>query len=429
MMYPRLQILRQFLQEDGAIFVSIGDDEFPRLSLLMSEVFDSRNRLGTLVWKRRSSSAMRGTPLSIDHEYLVAFAKDADKVTLHGLAKGEADYPYVDGDGCRYASTDLTIGMGRDERPGQFYDIVNPRTGKIYAANPDRVWRFWPETMAKVIADDLVIWPDEVGGRMSRPRYKTYFDPNTEKPKPISSWIERDNANDREIEDDEDDFDITILRSGMNQEGGKILQDVLGGKSFPYPKPLSLVRSLIRASTRENEITLDTFCGSGTTGHAVLDLNREDGGNRRFILIEMEPTVCRDVTAQRLAKVAEQAETPSESEGFRFCTLSEPLFDEAGQIRSQVTFSDLAAHVFFTETGEPIPKKATGKSPLIGECHGIAYYLLFNGVLGDKRTKGGNVLTAGVLETLPPHDGLRVVYGEGTRAAAPRGDRVQAGAV
>jgi hypothetical protein len=96
------------------------------------------------------------------------------------------------------------------------------------------------------------------------------------------------------------------------------------------------------------------------------------------------------------------------------------LFDEAGQIRSQVTFSDLAAHVFFTETGEPIPKKATGKSPLIGECHGIAYYLLFNGVLGDKRTKGGTVLTAGVLETLPPHDGLRVVYGEGTRLREAR---------
>ncbi|MBA4032353.1 MAG: site-specific DNA-methyltransferase, partial [Planctomyces sp.] len=107
-------------------------------------------------------------------------------------------------------------------------------------------------------------------------------------------------------------------------------------------------------------------------------------------------------------------------DGFRFCTLAEPLFDEVGQIRSHVTFADLAAHLFFTETGEPIPKRATGKTPLIGICHGIAYYLLFNGVLGDKRLEGGNVLTASLLDALPPHDGPRIIYGESCRLGAAR---------
>ncbi len=111
---------------------------------------------------------------------------------------------------------------------------------------------------------------------------------------------------------------------------------------------------------------------------------------------------------------------PKPNLGFRFCTLAEPLFDEAGQIRSNVSFADLAAHVFFAETGEPIPKSASGKSPFIGACRGVAYYLLFNGVLGDKRPAGGNVLTAAVLDALPAHAGPRVVFGESCRLGGAR---------
>jgi hypothetical protein len=106
--------------------------------------------------------------------------------------------------------------------------------------------------------------------------------------------------------------------------------------------------------------------------------------------------------------------------GFRFCKLSHPIFDENGQIHPEVRFADLAAHVFFTETGEPIPKRASGKTPLIGVCKGTAYYLLFNGVLGDKRPDGGNVLTARILDELPPHDGPKVVLGEGCRLGHAR---------
>ena len=132
--------------------------------------------------------------------------------------------------------------------------------GKTYPPNPERVWRFWPETMAKVIADDLVIWPDEAGGRMERPRFKTYFDPNTSKPKPVSSWIETANTNDREIEEDEAEYEVSILTSGMTQEGGKLLQQMMGSKVFAYPKPLSLVRSLIRAATRDDDLDPGFFC-------------------------------------------------------------------------------------------------------------------------------------------------------------------------
>ena len=104
--------------------------------------------------------------------------------------------------------------------------------------------------------------------------------------------------------------------------------------------------------------------------------------------------------------------------GFRYCTLGEPLFDENGQIRASVQFPDLAAHVFFTETGAPIPKRATGRSPLIGVHDGSAVYLLFNGVLGDKTPRGGNVLTHAIAQALPDHDGPRIVYGEACRLSA-----------
>ena len=429
MMYPRLSLLRQLLRRDGVIFVSIDENEGGHLRLLMDEVFGPRNALGTLVWKRRSSSAMRGTPLSIDHEYVLVYGYDSNSSTLYGLAKGIEDYPHEDNRG-RYASTDLTVGMGKGARPGQFYPITNPRTGKIYPPNPERVWRFWPETMAKIIQAELIIWPDEVGGRMERPRFKTYFDPQTLKPRPISSWIEAANTNDHEIEEDESEYDSTILTTGMTQEGGRLLHRILGSKAFPYPKPLSLVRSLIRSATRGNDLVLDSFAGSGTTGHAVLDLNSEDRSHRRFILVELDADIFCQITTERLRRAIEgyivdvpkkgRAEIDGLGGAFRYCTLAEPLFDEGGNIAGRVSFPDLASHVFFTETGAPIPKRANGRNALLGVHCGKAVYLLFNGVLGDKRPNGENVLTREVLRALPAHEGPRVIYGEGCRMGSTR---------
>jgi hypothetical protein len=167
---------------------------------------------------------------------------------------------------------------------------------------------------------------------------------------------------------------------------------------------------------------LDSFAGSGTTGHAVLAQNKIDGGVRHFILVEMDETIAHDVTAQRIRKAIEgYGDTPGLGGGFRFCTLGSALFDDVGNISGAVRFGDLAAHVFFTETGSPIPKRASCKTPLLGVHQGKAIYLLFNGVLGDKRPAGGNVLTHAVAQDLPPHpggDGPRVVYGEACRLGA-----------
>jgi site-specific DNA-methyltransferase (adenine-specific)/adenine-specific DNA-methyltransferase len=378
-MYPRLALIREFIREDGVLFVSIDENEIAHLRLILNEVFGKKNEMGSLVWKRRSSSAMSGTPLSIDHEYVLVYAKNIDAVTLYGLEKGIDTYRYEDEKGV-YASTDLTVGLNKDARPGQYYTIINPRTGKVYEPNPERVWRFYPETMQKVIEADLIIWPDEQpDGNMQRPRYKTYYDPKTTKPKPVSSWIETSSINDRLLEADEVEYEITILTTGMNQEGGKLIQKIIGSKVFACPKPLSLVRSLIRAATRSNDLVLDSFAGTGTTGHAVLDLNTEDGGKRRFILVELDVGTAQSITAERLRRVIQgytyrdqkgnEKFKPGLGGGFRYCELGPTLFDAAGHIRSDVTYQDLARHVFFTETGQPPfngPKVIYGDGCLVG---------------------------------------------------------------
>ncbi len=191
---------------------------------------------------------------------------------------------------------------------------------------------------------------------------------------------------------------------------------------FITPKPTRLMKRIVEIASEPGDIVMDSFAGSGTTGVAVA----REGGGRRFILIEMEPSICQDVTAVRLKRVIEGYDRSNGSKehvegtggGFRFCTLGEPLFDADGNVSPAVTYPDLAAHVFFCETGSPIPRRADGSSPLIGAFQGRAIYLLHSAdAIGVASANAGNVLTTTVLETLPlpepDFDGARVVYAEG----------------
>ncbi len=240
MMYPRLQLLKELLRDDGAIFVSIGENEIAHLRMMMDEIFLTDIPLATFVWKRRSPSGMRDDPVSVDHEYVLMYAKDRASVRLEGLVADESKYPLED-EGGKYASTDLTIGMTSEDRPNQFYTISNPRTQVKYPPNPERVWRFEPDKMKEIISKNLVIWPDQVDGDMTRPRFKTYFDPDNPKMKPVSTWIETTARKKAEIAAEAEDFELEILTTGMNQEGGRILQRIFGKKVFEYPKPPSLI--------------------------------------------------------------------------------------------------------------------------------------------------------------------------------------------
>jgi site-specific DNA-methyltransferase (adenine-specific)/adenine-specific DNA-methyltransferase len=222
---------------------------------------------------------------------------------------------------------------------------------------------------------------------------------------------------------------------GHTQEGEKELVSIIdfvdSESVFITPKPARLIERILQVSTSPGDLVLDSFAGSGTTGHATLKLNQTapDKEPRRFILVEMGPKIAREITAERVRRVAEGYKNAKGEEieglggGFRYCELGEPLFDESGKISETVSFADLARHVYFTETGEPLPRERVTKSPFIGECRGVGIYLLSNGILGDKNANGGNVLTRSLLAKLPKFDGQKVIYCAGCLLGK---DRLQA---
>jgi adenine-specific DNA-methyltransferase len=218
--------------------------------------------------------------------------------------------------------------------------------------------------------------------------------------------------------------------SGHNQEAKLESMTILPEAPFSTPKPTRLMQRILQVATAPDDLVLDSFAGSGTTGHAVLKQNAEDGGNRHFILVEMDTNIAPNITAERL-KRAVQGYTHSDQKGnekteaglgggFRFCELGTTLFDPAGQIRPEVKYEDLAQHIHFIETGSPLPRSKKKHFPLLGIQNDIAIYLLYNGVLKDKSPNGGNVLTYEVLQSLPPHNGPKVIYGNGCRIGRQR---------
>jgi len=219
---------------------------------------------------------------------------------------------------------------------------------------------------------------------------------------------------------------------GTTREANQELKDLFAGLSpFETPKPTRLIERILQITTKPGDLVLDSFAGSGSTGHAILKLNAATANvaQRRFLLVELEPRIAREVTAERVRRAAE-GYTKVKGGGvegvggaFRYCELGEPLFDENGKIRESVSFADLARHVYFSETGEPLPRARVTKSPFLGECRGVGIYLLYNGILKDKSANGGNVLTRAVLAELPPFDGQKVIYCAGCLLGK---DRLQA---
>ena len=392
MMYPRLTILRQLLRKDGAIFISIDDYEYDLLKLVMNEIFGMANHVATFIWKRRTTPDSRNlNGVSGDHEYVLCYQRAAG-FRVRGQAKDLGKYTNPDNDPRGPWMSDNLTGLANSvERPNLHYDIVHPETGERFKPHPSRGWIYGRERMAELIKDNRILWSRKPGGR---PRLKRYVS---------------------DMQSETTGFS-TALDAPGNVEATKELSELMGPKAFAFPKPSLFIALLIDQATNSDDLILDSFAGSGTTGHAVLFLNKRDNGNRRFILVEMEPNIARGVTAERVRRAAEGC-TNAKGEyveglggGFRFCELGEPLFGEDGKIRDTVSFPELARHVYFTETGEPLPRERVTKSPFLGECRGIGIYLLYNGILSDKSANGGNVLTRAVLAQLPSFCGPKVIY-------------------
>ncbi len=455
MMYPRLRLLWELLSDDGSLWMSIDENEIHHARAILDEIFGGHNLVTTVIWQKIFSPKSSARHLSADHDFILVYAKNADgwqRNLLPRTAAQDRRYSNPDNDPRGpWTSGDLSA---RNPYSSGIYPITCP-SGRVIPGPPKGTyWRVSKESLEELDRDRRIWWGKD-GNNV--PRLKRFLSEVQEGVVPQTIWFHQEVGNTQEAK----------------KEVVSILSDA--GEVFPTPKPTRLIRRILQIATNPGDIVLDSFAGSGTTGHAVLQMNNEDGGNRRFILVELESGIARTITAQRLqravegyqftgtertplfeekltvtafkksAEILEQMDAIKEEYqdeydgferriehgrivlygktkiegfkqglggGFRYCTLGPPLFDETGAIRPQVSFNDLAAHVYFTETGEPLPRPPSPDSPLIGQLRDTAYYLLFNGV------RGGSQLDARTLRQIGDHAGPVVVYADGCTLSA-----------
>jgi site-specific DNA-methyltransferase (adenine-specific)/adenine-specific DNA-methyltransferase len=408
MMYPRLVLLKQFLRDDGAIFVSIDDNEVGNLRPLMDEIFGARNFITGFIWRKVDSPNDNKVPLTPDHEYVLAYARSKDQLKLAQMsAPGIVEaYGRVDEQGRRYRDR-LLKKNGRNslrrDRPTMYFPLTAPDGSEVYPIHEngeEARWAMGRDGVARHQATGTLIWKqrERQGQAVWEPYTREYAPEDPRRPYP-SIWA-----------------DLPTMRQAK-----AFLRDVFNTADlFDTPKPVELIERVLRMMNDPSALVLDSYAGSGTTGHAVLKQNAEDGGTRRFLLVEMDDGIAVRVAAERVRKVAE-GYTPDGGEsieglggGFQFCRLSsEPLFGAEGQIRHDVTFAQLAEFVWFAETGTGFTGQAD--SPLLGVHEGRAIYLLYNGILKDRSVAGGNVLTGPVFELLPKSAGPKVIYAAANR--------------
>lgn len=410
MMYPRVALLREFLREDGLLFVSLDDNEVAVFKCVLDELFGRRNFVQQIIWKNKYGPGAMTRGFGNIHEYILCYSKSpVDSIEAHLSAEQMALYKHKDEHFATrggYITQPLAT-KSKDNRA----NLVYPIAYKSELIWPDKQWIWEQSRMKATIAKNGVVFKKMRDGGWSV-RFKQY--------------LRDENGNMRMAKP------ISIMNGPFNQDGTAEIEEIFGDRVFNNPKPTELIRYLLSMVVNDHDdkdaIFMDSFAGSGTTGHAVLALNRQDGGNRRFILVQMEESgrnVARDVTAVRLKRVIEGYHPGNDAKkpkvaglgaGFKYCRLGREVLDEHGNINPEVPFVDLARYVFLLETGVPAPTRPRRDNPLIGVHDGRAVYLLYNGVLGDRRPAGGNILTRAVLDALPAHpagSGERVVYGEG----------------
>jgi adenine-specific DNA-methyltransferase len=444
MMYPRLMLLKSFLRQDGLIFISIDDNEQQNLRSLLDEIFGRKNFVAQFVWNTEGHTDNQFS-IKVNHEYIVAYALNIEKATFGyvvdpntrqesnlwaGIAENsitkngaanppsEVELPIgfpVEVDHIELPSSEIPAGLlkamieeklssnplkrrfGAIQFPLRL-DKMKSEKGKL--SSPCRVFSGWANVnkLRQFIKNECQPIDDDGTGFISFYLSK----------KGVIYYKKVRGEKARNI--------VSVLRSLSTTEKMRSELERMG-IHFQYPKPKELISYLLSIGSESGDLIMDSFAGSGTTGHAALTLTANKS-ERRFILVEIDKSTAEKVTARRLENVIRGYEDTSKTSvpglggSFHFCRLGQQLFDARGHIDPNVRFGDLARFVWFQETGQPLSAPGRkGWSPLLGVHRGRAVYLLYNGILKDRAIDGGNVLTSPLLAELPAHDGPRVVYG------------------
>ncbi|MFC5849367.1 site-specific DNA-methyltransferase [Deinococcus petrolearius] len=420
MMYPRLQLLKRLLRPDGSLWMSLDDNSQHLGRMLLDEVFGAINFVSTVIWEKSDSPKMDADYFSPNHEYIFCYALNKPKFTVNKFANDEDDIPdhydRTDEDGKIYYLKPLRAmgGQGdtQEARPTLHYELEAPDSTMVFPIRQDGSGGAWRWKKEKYEREKWRIeWNQGRNGWI--PYYRIYAENMRPRP-PETIWPHQE---------------VGSGRTAKTQ----IKKAIKDAKAFDTPKPLGLIQRILQIATNPQgspdsrgeirpDIVLDSYAGSGTTGHAVLKQNAEDKGNRRFVLVQMADEgspeapkpIARPITAKRLKYAVEQ-----HGGGFNFLTLGETLFEADGRIKEGIGYDALARYVFHVATGEAWNGQRDG--PLLGRAsNGVGVYLLYNGVLKDKHPQSGNVLTRDVLASLPATQPGDIVYGTACRLTASR---------
>lgn len=360
MMLPRLKLLRELLREDGAIFVSIDDNEVHRLRTLMDEVFGEESFLGQITWKSRNTDNRLKTNLSTDHEYVVVYGK-SEFSGLEGRVINRSDFQNPDNDPRGpYVTDPLTGKATAEDRRNLHYQIRNPKTGDVWEPDASRGWITDEKGFKRLLEEDRIWWPPDAS--TGKPRKKRFLTETKERMPASTFWPDM-----------------------KGQTGADELDGIMGERVFAFPKAVDFIKRVLDYGSDKDSIILDSFAGSGTTAHAVLALNKEDGGNRRFVLVETED-YAESITAERVRRVIKgvpsaKAEGLKQGFGgtFSFFELGKPMRLESLLDGTNLpVYEALAGYVFFTATGEEWnPKRLKREEWFIGESRLHDVFLIY----------------------------------------------------
>ena len=419
MMYPRLCLLHQLLRDDGAIFITIDDNEVHHLRMLMDDIFGEDNFVANVTWEKRYGRSNHAQDFSAQKESVLVFRK-SDRLQIRRENRTDeaiAKYKNPDNDprGPWSSAEYVNHIIAKEKRPNLVYPITNPNTGEV-VNHPTRAWINSKEKYEAHVRENRLWWGR--AGKAKYPRLKRFLSEVKGLP-PTDIWLGKE--------------------TGTTADGTKELKQIFNTESAPfdYPKPTRLIRRIINLVTTPDgdEIILDSFAGSGTTGHAVLAQNQEDGGNRRFILVELDATIASEITAVRLRRVingwryennGKQQHRFGTGGSFAYYRVGETLLE-----KSEIPFDEMGQYLFFKETGVPMqtdaalaltereadtyPRKKKAycacsvderlQRAFLGSANGIGVYLL----------NSDDILTEDLLSRLPRHSGSRVIHCGGNR--------------
>lgn len=370
MMMPRLKLLKELLSENGAIAINIENNEYANLKLLLDEIFGESNFVGTFIWRKKEGGGQTKEYFVTEHEYIILYRKSQTFIWIDDTLEGEdTSFNKVDELG-KYKLVKLAKWGNtsrKEDRPKMHFPIIAPDGKKVIPYAPDGNLGRWRVGKARM---DLLIENDLVEFRKSNDDEwiayeKIYFDEND-----IKTIKERSIL-----------YDLTNTADASKQ-----LTEIFGKKDeFDTPKPLDLVKYFISHITKDTDIILDSFAGSGTTAHAVLELNKEDGGNRKFILVEQE-NYANSITAERVRRVIKGVKT-AKNELLKKGTGGSFSFFELGKTiemesllrgKNLPSYKEFARYLFYTATGEEFKdKNINEKSGFIGESKNYEVYLFY----------------------------------------------------